>query len=86
MGKSGLVNGGWVLFHGCCAKHPLGLIPASVRWVSLVWLWELLSEPGQAMWLLIPKVLGFPNTHSSLRSAQILPVIPISDGRIKFGV
>lgn len=62
--------------------------PPLVKWVILVWLWELLSEPGQDLWPLIPKALGFPGTYSCLISEVLRPppVTLISDGRIKFGV
>lgn len=63
-------------------------VPPLVRWVLLVGLWELLSEPGQALWPLIPEALGFPSTCSCLISEVLRPPpgTLISDGCIKYGV
>lgn len=66
-------------FHGCCAKHPLGLS-------------AFISQMGQpcgygSYVVTDPWGLGFPRPYPShLRRAQIPPVSLIADGHTKFGV
>lgn len=69
---------GWWMEHGLSSMDAVlntlwVSVPPLVRWVVLVGLWELLSEPGQALWPLIAEALGFPSTCSCLISGVLSP-------------